>query len=251
MTNSTNNDSINSGTTNGNATNNDATSNDNRSGANPSPFDQFNQFVAEATSTSLVPVLQKLLEQGTETVGRVVTPIAENPLVKYATQVPGVKWLMAALGQVNSEKVEREVAELRQNYPLETSAQLSQRVITDIAFKAAGAGLITNIVPPFAVSLLALDIAAVTALQAEMVYRIAAIYGFSLHDPTRRGEVLALWGLSMGGSGVLKTGLSLVEIIPIVGAGVGVVSNAALLYSLGQVAIQFYEAKQTGDSHTV
>jgi uncharacterized protein (DUF697 family) len=158
---------------------------------------------------------------------------------------------MAALGQVNSEKVEREVAELRQNYPLETSAQLSQRVITDIAFKAAGAGLITNIVPPFAVSLLALDIAAVTALQAEMVYRIAAIYGFSLHDPTRRGEVLALWGLSMGGSGVLKTGLSLVEIIPIVGAGVGVVSNAALLYSLGQVAIQFYEAKQTGDSHTV
>lgn len=211
------------------------------------PIEQLNQMVTAATTAAgemIVPALQELLEQGTETVGRIVTPIAENPLVQFATKVPGVNWLMAALGQVNVQKVEQEIAALRQQYPLDTCDDLAQRVIADTAMKAAGAGLVTNIVPPLAVSMLALDIAAVTALQADMVYRIAAIYGFSVHEPTRRGEVLALWGLSTGGSGVLKTGLSLVEAIPLIGAGIGIASNAVLIYSLGQVASRFYEAKQ-------
>jgi uncharacterized protein (DUF697 family) len=216
---------------------------------NQSPFEQVNELLeaANAAGNSLFPMFQEILEQGTETVGRVVTPIVEHPLVQYATRMPGVSWLMAALGQVNIERVEQEIAALRQQYPLETSGELAQRVITDTTFKAAGAGLITNIVPPAAASLLALDIAVVTALQAEMVYRIAAVYGFSLREPTRRGEVLALWGLSVSGSGVMKTGLSLVEMIPLIGAGVGIASNAALLYSLGYVARQFYEAKRAGE----
>lgn len=215
--------------------------------ADNSPIDQVNEFIAAVTKVAgdtAGPALQELLERGTETVGRVVAPIAESPLVQLATKVPGVSWVMAALGQVNVERVEQEVAELRQRYPLDTPTDLTQRVIADTALKAAGAGLITNIVPPLAITLLALDIAAVTALQAEMVYRIAAIYGFSLHEPTRRGEVLALWGLSTGGSGALKTGLSLFEAIPLIGTGVGVASNAILIYSLGQVAYHFYEAKQ-------
>lgn len=212
-----------------------------------SPIDQLTEMIAAISteaSRSLVPGLQALLEQGTETVGRVVTPIAENPLVQQATRLPGVSWLMAALGQVNIERAEQEVAELRQKYPLETSQQLAQRIIGDTAFKAAGIGLVTNILPPFAVTLLAVDIAAITALQAEMAYRIAAAYGFSLHEPTRRGEVLALWGLSVSGGGVFKAGMSIVEMIPLLGAGVGVVTDAALLYSLGFIALQFYEAKQ-------
>lgn len=214
---------------------------------NSSPLEQLNEAITatlQAAGDVTGPALQELIERSTEIVGGVVTPIAENPLVQFATQVPGLRWVMAALGQVNVEKVERDIAELRQKYPLETNTELTQRVIADTAMKAAGAGLITNIVPPLAIGLLALDIAAVTALQAEMVYRIAAVYGFSLHEPTRRGEVLAMWGLSTGGSGVLKTGLSLVETIPLIGTGVGIASNAMLVYSLGQVAYRFYEAKQ-------
>lgn len=213
-----------------------------------SPIEQLNELLTAATHAAgetVFPVLHAFVERGTETVGRVVTPIAENPIVQFATKVPGLNWLMAALGQINVERVEQAAAELRQQYPLETNEQLTQRIIADTAMKAAGAGLITNIVPPFAVTLLAIDIAALTALQADMVYRIAAVYGFSLREPTRRGEVLALWGLSTGGSGVLKTGLSLVEAIPLIGAGIGIASNAVLIYSLGQIAHRFYEAKQT------
>ena len=77
-----------------------------------------------------------------------------------------------------------------------------------------------------------------------MIYRIAAIYGFAPTDPTRRGEVLAIWGLATGSSGVLKAGMSVVEVIPVLGAAVGSAGNAALLFGLGQLACQFYERKQ-------
>lgn len=213
------------------------------------PIEQLNELVtaaADIAEKSLLPTLQNLLERGTETVGQVVTPIAENPVVRYATKAPGINWIMAALGQVDIETVERENAALRQQYPYEMTEQLAQRIILDTTFKAAGAGLVTNVVPPAAVTLLALDIAAVTALQAKMVYHIAALYGFSLREPARRGEVLALWGLSTGGSGVLKTGLSFVETIPLIGAGIGIATNAGLLYGLGQIANQFYIAKSAG-----
>lgn len=209
------------------------------------PWSQLNELIAtaNAASSAVTPALLELIERSTETVGRVTAPIAENPLIQYATQIPGLRWLLAALGQVNIQRVEQEVAELQRQYPADTPQKLAQRIIGEMAFKAAGIGLATNFAPPLALTLLAVDIAAVTALQAEMVYRIAAIYGFPLSDTTRRGEVLALWGLSMGSGGVLKVGLSLVEAIPVLGAGVGIVSNAGLLYSLGYVALQFYEAK--------
>jgi uncharacterized protein (DUF697 family) len=48
----------------------------------------------------------------------------------------------------------------------------------------------------------------------------------------------------MGGSGVLKGGLSFVELIPVIGAVVGASSNATLIYSLGYIACRFYEAKR-------
>lgn len=69
-----------------------------------------------------------------------------------------------------------------------------------------------------ALTLFAVDMVAMAQLQTEMVYRIAAAYGLTLTDSTRRGEVLAIVGLSIVGSGVLKTGASIVEIVPLVGA---------------------------------
>jgi uncharacterized protein (DUF697 family) len=197
-----------------------------------------------AIGETVGPAVQRSLEQTTETVGKFVTPIAENPLVKFAAKVPGINLLLAALGQVDLQKAQQEVDQLRQTYPLETPEQLAQRIIADTSLKAGSIGLLTNFIPPLALALFAVDIAAVTALQAEMIYRIAAVYGFPLTDPTRRGEVLAIFGLSVAGSGVLKVGLSLVEILPLIGAVVGASSDAALLYTLGQLACRFYEVKR-------
>jgi uncharacterized protein (DUF697 family) len=203
---------------------------------------------AKKAAQAVADMLHRAVEQGTETLGAVVTPIAENPLIQQATRVPGLSWVMAALGQVNVEKVQRQVEELRQKYPLETAEQLAERAIVETAWQAAGIGFVTNFAPPLALFLAAVDVGAIAALQAEMIYRIAVIYGFSPHDPARRGEVLAIWGASAGGSGILKTGLSFVELLPGVGMAVGTLSDAGLLYGLGYVALRFYEAKQRSGS---
>lgn len=197
-----------------------------------------------AMGKTVGPATQQFVEQGTETVGRFVTPIAENPLVKFAAKVPGINWLLAALGHVDVDKAQSDVEKLRQEYPLETPEQLAHRIMVDSALKAGGVGLLTNFIPPVALTLFGIELAAITALQAEMIYRIAAAYGFPLKDSTRRGEILAIFALSVGGSGVLKSGLNVVELLPLVGAGVGASSNAALLYSLGYIACRFYEAKR-------
>lgn len=197
-----------------------------------------------AMGKTVGPATQQFVEQGTETVGRIATPIAENPLVKFAAKVPGINWLLAALGHVDVDKAQSDVEKLRQEYPLETPEQLAHRIMVDSALKAGGVGLLTNFIPPVALTLFGIELAAITALQAEMIYRIAAAYGFPLTDSTRRGEILAIFALSVGGSGVLKSGLNFVELLPVVGAGVGASSNAALLYSLGYIACRFYEAKR-------
>ncbi len=212
---------------------------------------QASQAIVETTKQSTTIAGEKLgtglyefVETGTETLGQTVTPIVMHPLIKFATKVPGVSWLMAALGQVDEERVQREVESLKSTYPLESVEALAQRIISDTAWKAAGIGLATNFIPPLALTLLAVDLGAIAALQAQMIYRIAAVYGFSPTEPARRGEVLAIWGLSTGSSSLIKAGLSVVELVPIVGAAVGSAGDAAMLYGLGQVACRFYEAKQ-------
>lgn len=202
------------------------------------------QAAATVTGEQIGPVLYEFVEQSTESVGRVVTPIADNPFVKFATKVPGISWLFAALGQVNIERVQKDVDELQRKYPVDTPDQLAQRVMQDTAWKAAGIGLATNFIPPLALTLLAIDLAAIAALQAEMIYRIAVIYGFSPTEPARRGEVLTLWGVFTGSSEVMKLGLSIVELLPGVGAVVGTSSDAALVYGMGYLSCLFYQQKR-------
>lgn len=114
----------------------------------------------------------------------------------------------------------------------------------DKATRAGGIGLATSMIPGAALALLAVDLAATTRLQAEMIYQIAAVYGLDLQDPARKGEVLGIFGLGLGGSRALRAaGLGLLRNVPFAGAAIGASSDAAMLYSLGYAACRFYEAK--------
>jgi len=184
------------------------------------------------------------LEQATESVGNTLHPIAENPAIDYVAKVPGLSWLTSALGKVNQTKVQADVSELKAKHPDESAEDLAHRIIVDTTIKAGGIGLATNIIPPIALGLFAVDLAAIASLQSEMLYRIAGIYGFEVTDPARRGEALTVFALSLGTSTAVKTGLGVVELIPIVGAAVGASSNAGILYSFGIAASQFYKRKR-------
>ncbi len=205
----------------------------------PSQAENFLNDAVEATTQAA----QRLVQEATEILGEGVSPIADSPLFNLAARIPGMGWILAAVGKVNVAKIEAEIARLKAEHPLDTPEELSDRIIKSAAITAGGIGLITNVMPPLALALFAVDLLAVAMLQAEMIFRIAAIHGFSLQDPARRGEVLTVFTTSLAASSAVKVGLSTVELLPIVGTAVGVTGNAALIYTLGNAARQFYARK--------
>ena len=184
----------------------------------------------------------KLLEQATAETGRTIQSAAKNPVLKFLSNAWGAGWLKTLLGELDTKEIEAKVKKLQQEYPQEKPSQIAHRVMLEKAWDGSKVGLVTNIIPPIAVAMFGIELAATTKLQAEMVYEIASAYGLDLSDPARRGEVMAIFGLSLGGN-TLKTGLSFVEIIPGVGPVVAASSNAMMLYALGFTACRFYEAK--------
>ncbi|GAA6618477.1 hypothetical protein [Scytonema sp. NUACC26] len=185
-----------------------------------------------------------LIEQATHTAGEFANYLGENWLIRKLSGVLNLNWLVGASDNVNLEKAAAAVKKLQLEHPNDSPSQISHRIMVEKAAMAGGIGLATSILPGVAVALLAIDLAATTELQSEMVYQIAAAYGLDLKDPARKGEVLAIFGLALGGGRLLKAaGLGLLKNIPFAGAVIGASSNATMIYSLGYAACRFYEAK--------
>ncbi len=186
----------------------------------------------------------KMIEQATETAGNVVSHISDNWLIHRLAGVVNLNWLVGASDNVDLVKAEAAIKHLKQKYPDDSPSQLAHRIMVDKAVKAGGIGLTTSILPGAAAALLAVDLAATTELQSEMVYQIASIYGLDLQNSARKGEVLAIFGLGLGGGRLLKTaGLRLLRNIPFAGAVIGASANATMIFSLGYAACRFYETK--------
>ncbi|MEH1901300.1 MAG: EcsC family protein [Nostoc sp.] len=196
--------------------------------------------VGEATAKQT----HKLIEQTTQTSGQVVNSLSENWLIRKLSGVLNLNWLIGATNVVDLEKAEVAVNKLKQKYPNESPSQIAHRIMVEKATQAATVGLATSILPGIAVALFAIDLTATTKLQSEMLYQIASVYGLDLKDPARKGEVLAIFGLALGGERLLKAaGLGLLRNVPLAGVAIAASSNATMIYSLGYAACRFYEVK--------
>lgn len=183
------------------------------------------------------------LESATQGAGHAVKFAGDNWLVRRLSGVLKLDWLVGAADRVDLGRAEADVRSLQRQYPNESPSQIAHRLMVQKAAYAGGTGLVSSLIPGAALALLAVDFAATTALQAEMVYQIAAAYGLDLKDPARKGEVLAIFGLALGGGRALKAGLGLVRNVPMAGAIIGASTNATMTYALGYAACRFYEAK--------
>lgn len=175
-------------------------------------------------------------------------PLLRNPLVRRLAGVLKLDWLVGMSDRVDTSKAEATVKAMQQKHPDESSAQIAHRLMVHKAMQAGSSGFMTSLLPGFATALLALDLAATTALQTELVYEIAAAYGMDLNDPERKGEVLGIFGLALGGGNALKAGLGFLRNVPFAGAMIGASTNATVLYSVGYAASRFYEAKLQSDA---
>jgi uncharacterized protein (DUF697 family) len=200
--------------------------------------------VAKWMGESTAKQLYQLLEQTTQGTGQAVTFVGNNPLVRRLSGVLKLDWLVGISDRVDLQKATTAVKKLQQQYPDEAPSQIAHRIMVEKALYAGGLGFVSSVVPGAALALLAVDLAATTALQTEMVYQIAAAYGLDLQDPARKGEILAIFGLALGGSKALRAGAGFLRNVPLAGAMIGASTNATMLYTLGYAACRFYEAKQ-------
>lgn len=181
--------------------------------------------------------------QAPEGVGYLFGLVGNSSQLQQLTKALRVDWLIKLIDQVDIVKAETQVKKLQQQYPHEQASEIAHRLMLEKSLYVGGSGLASSLVPGFAAALIAVDLAATTAMQAEMVYQIACAYGLNLKEPARKGEVIAIFGLALGGGCAIKAGLVFLRNVPVAGAVVGASTNAAMLYTLGYAACRFYEAK--------
>lgn len=183
------------------------------------------------------------ISTATSSAGYLIDAVGNSPLIQNLDRTFQADWLLKILDQIDLNKAEIEVQRLKQEYPNESANQIAQRIIGQKAVLAGATGFATTIFPGSAAALFSVDLIATTSLQAEMVYQIACSYGMDLSSPTRKGEVIAVFGLAFGGKMAIKAGLGLLRNVPVAGTVIAVSSEAIMLYILGQASCAFYEAK--------
>ena len=195
------------------------------------------------TAVGVVGAVGSSAMQATDGVGYALNIVASSPQLQSLTKELKVDWLLAIVDRVDIVQAETHVKNLQRQYPSEKTGDIAHRIMMEKALFVGGSGFASSLVPGFAAALFAVDLAATMALQAEMVYQIASVYGLNLQESSRKGEVLAIFGMALGGNLALKAGLGFARNIPVAGAVIGASSNAAMIYALGYAACQFYEAK--------
>lgn len=181
--------------------------------------------------------------QTPEGLGHLLGLVGDSPQLQQLTKAVQVDWLFKIIDKVDIVKAETHVRRLQQKYPHEQPSEIAHRLMAEKSMYVGGSGLASSLLPGFAAGLVAVDLAATTAIQAEMIYQIACVYGLDLKDHARKGEVIAIFGLSLGGGQALKAGLGFLRNVPVAGAVIGASTNAVTLYALGYAACRFYEAK--------
>ncbi|MGB3138621.1 MAG: EcsC family protein, partial [Nodosilinea sp.] len=160
------------------------------------------------TSADALGALGKTIAHVPEGLGDLVQAVNQNSELQSVTKALRVDWLLQLLDRVDVVKAKEQVHQLQAQYPNATPGQLARRIMTRKALYVGGTGLASSLLPGFAAAMIAVDLAATTAIQAEMGYQIACAYGFDVHDEERKGEILSIFALALGSNKVLKTGLT-------------------------------------------
>ncbi|AFY34177.1 hypothetical protein [Calothrix sp. PCC 7507] len=182
--------------------------------------------------------------QATQIAGQALTIVGKNPALQLAIKSLNQDWLNPLIQQVDIVKAETAVKKLQQEHPNAKPGEIAHHLMLEKAVFAGGTGLASSLLPGQAAAMFAVDWAATSALSVELVYQIAAAYGLDLKNSERKAEIVAIFGLGVGGKTAIRAGLGLLRNAPIMGAVIGASSNAVMIYALGYAACQFYEAKQ-------
>ncbi len=174
----------------------------------------------------------------------------------------------AMFEDIDTDKLRKEVEELRENAPDYQPAHHARTLARRTAIRCAAAGAVTGLpLGLAAIGTLGADLAYLVYQQFRLVLGIAAIYG---HEPSSRerfAEALSClaYGSGVGigkqgvaavlGSATIEGGLiaekigarfvreRLAKIVPFVGVISGGALNYAAVYAVGRIAIRYYDSR--------
>jgi uncharacterized protein (DUF697 family) len=170
--------------------------------------------------------------------------------------------------EIDTEKLRREVDELRDKSPDFTPAEHARTLSRRTAIRCAAAGAVTGLpLGIAALGTLSADLAYLVYQQFRLILGIATVYG---HEPSSRERfneavsclayasgvgagkqgIAALLGTSTVTTGMLaeRIGLRavqerLVKVIPFIGVAAGGALNYAAVYAVGRSAVRYYESR--------
>lgn len=155
----------------------------------------------------------------------------------------------AVFEEVDTQKIRKDVAEMRETAPTFEPAKLARTLTRRTAIRCAAAGALTGL--PLGVATIAAlgaDLAYLVFQQFRLIVGIATIYG---HEPSARerfAEALSCLAYASG-VGIGKKGLSAVlssrmtRAVPFLGAISGGALNYAAVHAAARSAIRYYESR--------
>ncbi|MDT9186271.1 MAG: GUN4 domain-containing protein [Limnospira sp. PMC 894.15] len=159
------------------------------------------------------------------------------------------------------KEAKRQVEELKSKFPDYPPDEIAKILIGQTCLEVAGISLQESLKAQayvkeidskieIAISMIDnLDFKTITNECAEMVYKIAMIYGFDMDNPIRIFEVLAAFGIAWLGNRAIDAGIGLLEDIGLLQVGfygettIRAVSKALMILTVGYAARQFYREK--------
>ena len=154
--------------------------------------------------------------------------------------------------EVDTDKLRREVEELREASPDFQPAQLARTLARRTAIRCAASGAVTGLpLGLAAIGTIGADLAYLMYQQFRLVLGIAAIYGHDLSSRERFSEAVSCFAYTTG-VGVGKESIAvgtrllrdrLTKLIPFVGVISGSALNFASVYAVARTAIRYYETR--------
>lgn len=157
-----------------------------------------------------------------------------------------VTWIAESACSIDFPAAEISVNRLKDRCKNETSSNIAHKLIVHKSLQAAGVELFGDIadsVNNMFNGLVEINLPSISKLSAEMVYQIAAIYGFPLTSKERQQEALMIFCITCLAEQAIEAGINWLKLNPIKDKLLKVAAKALMIYAIGNVACIYYQLK--------
>ncbi|MGH7997870.1 MAG: hypothetical protein ACREPR_00150 [Brasilonema sp.] len=144
--------------------------------------------------------------------------------------------------QINLDEIETFVAHICTKFPKAKPEQIAQRLLRRQLLRVSRTSAVMSVVPGKMAESVGVDYVEIALIQAEIIFQIAAVYGFELQALESKDEAFAIIDRVLRANRLARIGLSATQMIPFAGGFIGTGTDTYLVYQIGNTAQQFYKS---------